>query len=256
MSKHQIAITGWLKEFLLTLKKMFTRRRPFDRYFNLKLGNVTGYGRIIPKDQIPEWWSKGWIAAPGFFSFGLRPKENEIFVFGTPKTLMDVEPSTLIGKKIAGYGSGGWYGMGSPGYFGLLIHEGDTASQDAVALLYTVFGASSYTLVDNRIVDCHPHLYDRFHPWLAPQYVEEHIPHWDDLSEILRDSEITAVDLTDNRFTLQFEKDGQRHVIEFVKNDPRLAPYWNGIPMRDAFDTGIIRERFIFNEPGAVLFDG
>lgn len=256
MSKCPIWITGWLKENLLTLKKMFTRKDPFDRYFNLNLGNVTGYGRIIPKNQIPEWWSKGWIAAPGFSTFGHRPKEDEIFVFGTPQTLMNVEPSTLIGKKIVGHGTYGWYGMGSPGYFGLLIHERDKDSQDAVALLYTVFGARSYTLVDNRIVGCHPHLYDRFHPWLAPQYVEEHIPHWDDLSEILGDREITAVDLTDDRFTLQFEKDGQGHVVEFVKNDPRLAPYWNGIPLRDAFDTGIIREWFVFQEPGAVLFGG
>ncbi len=255
MSKHQIAITGWLKEFLLTLKKMFTRRRPFDRYFNLKLGNVTGYGRIIPKDQIPEWWSKGWIAAPGFFTFGFRPKEDEVFVFGTPKTLMDVEPSTLIGKKIVGHGTYGWYGMGSPGYFGIVLSDSTTEAENQTVLVYAVGYAAGYTLINYRVLSCSPHLYDRFHPWLAPQYVEEQIPHWDDLSEILRDSEITAVDLTDDRFTLQFEKDGQRHVIVFVKNDSRLAPYWNGIPLRDAFDTGIIRERFVFQEPGAVLFE-
>ncbi|MFN8529766.1 MAG: hypothetical protein U0670_14260 [Anaerolineae bacterium] len=249
-------IGRWLSKILIALSDRLTPKYPYAKYFNLKLGQVNDYGRIVPKDQVPEWLAKGWVEVPGFSTFGFRPKVDEVFVFGTPKTLMDIEPSTLIGMKIAGYGGGGWYGMGSPGYFGLVLHDSDTDGKDGIALLYTVWFASSYMLVDDRIVACSPQLYDRFHPWLAPQYVEEHIPHWDDLSEILCESEMTALDLADDQLTVRFEKNGKQHIIEFVKNDPRLAPYWNGIPLRDAFDTGVIRERFIFQEPGAILFEG
>lgn len=247
-------IGRWLLRLFLTLNDRFKPKHPYAQYFNLKLGQVKGYGRIVPKDQVVEWQAKGWVEALGFSTFGHRPEPDEVFVFGTPQTLMDIEPSTLIGRKIVGYGGGGWYGMGSPGYFGLMLHDNDSVSQHQIALLYAVSSASNYTLVDGRNVICYyPPLDERFHPWVL-HYPNEQKPNWDALLEITRESEITAVDLADDQLTLSFEKDGKQHTIEFVKNDPRLAPYWNGVPVGDAFDTGVIRERFIFQELGAVLF--
>lgn len=106
-----------------------------------------------------KWLIKGWVELPAYRDFHYGVKKDQTVILGKPTTLRDVDVDLLIGKEIIAYNSYyGSYGMGGPGFLGFVFED----SHDI--LVYAVWGSAQYTLVDGRILACHPRHYQEFNP--------------------------------------------------------------------------------------------
>jgi hypothetical protein len=120
-------------------------------------------------------------------------------------------------------------------------------------LVFAVWGAAEYTLIDRRVVGCHPRYYDNFHPWFS-FWSDEHIPNWDDLTPALVGSRIEGVELSDERCAVEIQKAEANHTIEFLKNDQLLPLMGNVEARKDAFSFGVMGDYLVFqHEWGGVV---
>jgi len=233
-----------------SLRRLFGYRSP-SPYHKLKMGKITEYSIIIDEHERAWFERRGWIEAPGLFGWGYRPKEGQIVMISRPLTLSGIIPESLIGQKIIAFATNyGSYGMGGPSFMGITLDNQPTENK---VLIYAVWNSGEYIILDDRIVLCHARYYDKHRPWFS-FWADEDIPNWDDLSPIIIGAEITNIDVLPDKLTLILTKNDQEHLMEFVRNDPRLCKMGNGEPRVNAFNSGVISEYILFQHPNAVLW--
>lgn len=217
------------------------------------MGLIKHYSLTISKSELQFWLDKGWEEAPKFDS-KLDPMKTTIL--GKPKTLSNIKINTLIGKTIVNYGTNyGTYGMGGPGFLGFKLDSSPNTENEHIdgnIMVYAVWGASQYTLIDDRVIECNYQFYSKVHPWIS-KFSDENIPNWDDLGIIILGSQISDIKLTDNNCTIYVSKEGHIHTIEFLRNDPRLPLQGNGQPRSSAFALGSISNFIVFQQENAIL---
>lgn len=140
--------------------------------------------------------------------------------------------------------------MGGPGFLGITLSNQPEARK---VMVYAVWGASQYTLLDNRELQCHPRYYDTRHPWLSA-FANEDVPNWDELTPVLIGCRIDRVELNQRRLALHLRKGEETHLLEFLANDERLPLFGNGDARKDAFESGVISDYILFQHPDAVLW--
>lgn len=232
------------------LKQLFSRAK-VPPYRQLKLGLICEYSLIIRKADLAGFLARGWREAADFRDFHYRAGFRQTVVLSKPRTLSEIEVETLIGKRITGFSTYyGSYGMGGPGFFGLSL---DRQPADQQIMVYAVWGAAQYTLLDDREIACSPRYYDERHPWLS-HYADKHISNWDELSPVLIGCRIEKIDLTPDSCVVHLLGDHQKHRLEFVKNDGRLPRQGNGDLRKNAFDDKSISEYLVFQREDAVLW--
>lgn len=233
------------------------KRRKAHPYMNLGIGIIQRYALKIPKEELNIWLASGWIEDSSFYDIHYAPKPDETIVFGKPQTLAETDINNLVGRKIVGYDSGyGSYGMGGPGFLGFTLSVDPDIAQintNRDVLVYAVWGAGQYTLIDNRVFTCSPLFYSEFHPWLS-EFANIDISTWDDLAPILLDGQIVGIDLDNDKCVISVSNGGKEHIIEFLKNDPRLPPQGNREPRRDAFASKPISQYLVIQKEKAVLY--
>ncbi len=237
------------------LLDLLKKKRAPHPYENLKMGLIKQYSLIIPKSSLQIWLDKGWIENPDFRDFHYAPKPTETVVLGKPSTLSEIDTSRLVGRTIVNYSWYGTCGMGGPGFLGFTLdNQLDTEEEivDENVLVYAVWGAAEYTLIDNRVVECSPQFYRDFHPWVS-RFADEDIPNWDDLGPVLPGSRVDFIGLSGSNCIITVSKGDQNHIIEFFKNDASLPPFGNGNPRRDAFSLGVIGDSIVFQHEKAAL---
>lgn len=212
-------------------------------YPQLDMGLVKAYTLMIPKWQRDKFLQRGWTEASDFRQFHYHPSINETIMITKPKTLIDIGISDLIGQNVTNYATRyGSYGMGGPGFLGFKLSE---QSDDDKILIYAVWGADEYTLIDGREIWCHPRYQDERNPWMKNK---------DELDAVLIDSKIMHCDITDDQFLVHIQQQRQDHLIEFVKNDDRLPKLGGGTDREDAFFNSSISEYILFKHSNAVLW--
>jgi hypothetical protein len=219
------------------------------------MGMIKAYSLIIPKTELSLWLDKGWVEVPDFHSFHYAPSPSETVVLSKPLRLSDVDATSLVGRTILAYDTHyGTYGMGGPGFLGFTLSDSILQRYPANTdvLVYAVWGSGNYTLIDNRVVECHPRFYGAFHPWIS-DYVDSDAENWDDLTPALVGGLIDAIQVRDEVCTVTVTQKNDAHIIEFLKNDSRLPPHGNESPRQDAFDTGKIADYMLFQIEKGVL---
>jgi hypothetical protein len=240
-----------LATFIDWIQRLGKKPDPDD----LKMGLIRRYAIIVPQEEVATWVEKGWKEEPAFrVSFHPLP-QGIMAVFGKPKTILEVGTDEIIGRYVTDYSA--YYGSSSmgagPGFLGFTLSEKPDVEGSSFVLVYAVGRSGEYTLLDNRIIQCHPIYYNTFHPWIS-DYGDEDIPNWDDLHDVIVGSVITAVLLEADRCVITLNKSGVQHGLEYVKNDSRLAPFGNGQPRKDAVTSGTIGDYLIVQAPNGVLY--
>jgi hypothetical protein len=240
-----------LAAFIDWIQRLGKKPDPND----LNMGEIGRYAIFVPQEEVAAWIEKGWKEDPAFpVLFGRSLPEGIVAVFGKPKTILEVGTDEIVGRYITDYSPYyGSYGMGGPGFLGFTLSEKPEMQASLFILVYAVDGAAQYTLLDDRIVQCSPSYYDTFHPWMS-RYADEDIPNWNDLTDVILSSVITNVYLEVDRCSITLQQSGVEHMLEFVKNDTRLAPFGNGQPREDAFTSGTIGDCLIVQVPNGVLY--
>lgn len=211
---------------------------------------IKEYSMIVPEDELAEWTNKGWVEDKSFTDFEYYAEAGETMLLGTPAALLDIEPDSLIGKTILGFTTHlGSYGMGGPGFFGLLM-ERDGARE---YLVYAVWASGQYITIDDRVIECHINYNEAYHPWISQWAGESEENQWDNLSGILKGSVITGVSLTENELRIEITSNAAAHLITFHKYKDTLPPHGNGEPRKPAFAEGVIGESIVFCHENAVL---
>lgn len=211
---------------------------------------IKEYSMIVPEEELAEWTNKGWVEDKSFTDFHYYAEAGETMLLGTPETLLDIELDSLIGKTILDFSSHlGSYGMGGPGFFGLLM-ERDGARE---YLVYAVWASGQYMTIDNRVIECHINYNEAYHPWISQWPGENDENQWDDLSGILKGSVITGVLLTEDEFRIGITSNAADHSIIFHRYKDTLPPHGNGEPRKPAFEEGVIGTFIVFSQENAVL---
>ena len=117
-------------------------------FLNLPCPEIEQYSLLIPIEEIEKWQAKGWrtyqeIGLPegdeeAWMLYGDFDKATQMLLFNQPDSIVEVDSDRLIGKKITGINTNnGTYGMGGPGYFGILL-------EDEEYLVYTLWNSKKY----------------------------------------------------------------------------------------------------------------
>lgn len=224
--------------------------KPIPQYRNLNMGLIKQYSMIIPKDEIEKWKLMGWVEDKSFRDFDYCPDTHETVILSRPKTLLDIEIEKLKGKQILDYSTHlGSYGMGGPGFFGVLINN----DEELEYIVYAVWASDQYIMMDNRVIGCHINFNSSYHPWISRWTGEDEDNQWDDLTDLLIGSTISGVFLSETQFVIEIMCKGQNHTIIFYKYNEELPPHGNGDARKPAFADGPIGNYIVFCNKNALL---
>ncbi|SNR14160.1 hypothetical protein [Tenacibaculum jejuense] len=220
-------------------------------YINLKIGDIEQYAMVVKKQDLLTWKTQDWLE---YTEIGLPEGdeeahmlygeicEDEQLIFSRPKLLKQKEKANIIGLKIIDFNSHlGTYGMGGPGFFGLLLSNNEY-------LTYTVWNAGSYVIINNKVVECNPELYHKTQPWVS-NFGEDKT--WNFLTEYISGSKIVAYTIHQDSLEIKAEKNTTTFKIHFLKNDKRL-PRKTG-RKRNAYKKGKIEDYILFQHKNAIL---
>jgi hypothetical protein len=213
------------------------------------MGLIEACTLIVPKASLPIWTAEGWVELPGYADFLYAAGEDEMVIARRPDTLATRGAAELMGAEIAGWCNFlGTYGMGGPGFFGLLLPPRAEAAYREY-LVFAVWGAEEYILLDGRVLGTHPRYRDRYVPWLASGDEGRAT-----LDAVLMGARIEAAELVDDHLRMTLSQGGRSHVLECVRNDPRLPPFGGGGPREPAYKEGVIADYLVFQPENAVLW--
>ncbi len=223
---------------------------------NISTQNIAGiaeYSMIIDQTELEYWIEKGWVekeykklegrAKQIAQMFSNYPEENQTIIQNSPVLLKDYDCEQLIGKRIWSFSATlGDYGMGGPGFFGLLL-------DDEEYLTYAVWGSGRYVLVDDNVVECNLELYSSCKPLYSNYGGHDS---WNKLRPLINGALIIDYQLEEHQFTLKIQKKKEIHQIRFVQNDT-LIPCSEEI-VEDAYSDGIISDYLLFQHKFATLY--
>lgn len=220
-------------------------------YVNLKIGDIAQYSMVIKKDDLSYWKDLGWEEykeidlrkgdEDAYLLYGELNKEVETLIFNRPILLKDTLKEKITGKTILEINSRlGTYGMGGPGFFGLLLESNEY-------VVYSVWNAGNYVFVNDRIVECSLDCYYKAKPWISnfSNLV------WDDLTDYIVGSTIIDYTIGDEACKLQLQKGTKNIEIQFVRNDKKI-PRKAG-RFRTAFKDGKIGDYIVFQHKDGTL---
>lgn len=230
--------------------KFFKRKVKQQPFENLNIGLIEQYSMIIKKKDLEYWLIKGWVESPKFTHFHYAPEKDETVVLGKPKTINEVGAKMIVGHKIIKYCQClGSYGMGGPGFFGLLL---ENTEGNREYLVYAVWASGEYILLDGRVVLSHAKYNKQFHPWVS-KWANPDTEDWDDLSPLIEGAIIEKTELFEDKLIIKINKSNSLHSFEFYRYDDRLPPHGSGKDRGNAFDEGVIGDYIVFQQEGAVL---
>jgi hypothetical protein len=216
---------------------------------HLGMGLIEACTLIVPKASVPTWTAEGWAELPGYFDFLYAAEEDEMVIARRPDTLTARGASELVGAQIAGWCNIlGSYGMGGPGFFGLLLPPRAGAAYREY-LVFAAWGADQYVLLDGRVLDAAPRYRDQYGPWLAGGDEGRAA-----LDAALIGASIEAAEVADDHLRMTLSHRGRAHVLEYLRHDPRLPPMGGGGPREPAYEEGTIADYLVFQPESAVLW--
>lgn len=220
---------------------------------NPNYAGITEYSMIINRSELEFWKEKGWVEKEFeklegqdkqiIQLFSDYPEDHETVIECQPVLLKEYDCSQLIGRRIWGYSTQlGDYGMGGPGFFGLLL-------DNLEYLTYAVYGAGLYVLVDERAVECNYELYHKYKPLYSNFGGSDS---WDLLSKIINGSNIIDYQAEDHQLTLTLRKKKDFHTLQFVRNSPLIPRKAGRFP--NAYKKGVISDYLVFQHKNATLY--
>lgn len=136
-----------------------------------------------------------------------------------PTTLRTLGVDRIVGREIIKWDQSlGTYGMGGPGFAGMLLSK--THSSPEEWLILTLWGADNWLLLDGRWVNAHPKWYDEQRPWNG--WGKER---WNEFTPIVVGTRILEAHITDNESLIHIEnlKLRKRYLLELPQDTMRLS---------------------------------
>jgi len=163
---------------------------------------------------------------------------------------MVIEVENLIGKQILDYSTClGFYGMGGPGFFGLLIENDGLLEY----IVYAIWASDQYIMMDDRVIGCHINYNSSYHPWISHWAGESEENQWDELTDKLIGSFISGVLLSETQFVIKTMSNEQNHTLIIYKYNEDLPPHGSGEARKPAFIDGPIGKYIVFCNQNALL---
>lgn len=206
------------KRILENLKMGLVKARlPFIKKRNLKnleMGLVKANFVCIHKKQKSLWVERGFEEQRNYPIFLHKLKRDETVMLGIPKTIIEFGINNFVNAKVLEASTCfGTYGMGGPGFFGLLC---DT-KQGHFELTLTIWGSGQYVMMDGRVIECHPVYIEQYNPWIQRTDKE--------LNSILIGAVINSIELSaaECKMILKFI-DNTEHEIVIYRYNKNLPP--------------------------------
>jgi hypothetical protein len=209
----------------------------------LNMGLVEANFVCIHKSEKAIWLGRGFEEQRDFPIFLGELNDDETVMLGIPRTISDFGASNFEGAKVLKISTSlGTYGMGGPGFFGLLCGT----KQGHFWLTFTVWGSGQYVMMDKRVIECHSAYSEQYSPWRNKGD--------DELNFIFAESVITNINLSaeECKINLTFI-DGTNHEMIMYKYNKNLPPMGNGKPRKPAFEEGTLLDYLLVTYEYTVL---
>ncbi|MBN1545929.1 MAG: hypothetical protein JW902_04645 [Syntrophaceae bacterium] len=178
-------------------------------------------------------------------------KKNNIVEKRPVDTLLNRGIGSIIGQSIWQINfSMGSYGMGGPGFVGLLLGSQQGSEE---WMVFTIWGADWSMLFDDHWVGAHPMFYQQQKPLRSDVLSGGKLLEWDNFSGQIINGKIVDAKLTDKTFVMSIEQNGIRHKFEVLDEDPRLPPMPKGGPRRTLSAADKLGDYIIFHEVGGKI---
>jgi hypothetical protein len=234
--------TGWSAQTYAE-KNGHAEIAAYLKLWNLQMGLVEANFAVIDNAEKPTWIERGFTECREFPIFLNELDEDKTVMLGVPRTIDEFGTDELLNARILDVSTHlGTYGMGGPGFFGILCE----ARPDPVWLNVALWGAESYVLLDGRVIGCHSDYYPQYHPWTEKSH--------DELFRVFKNAVITAIDLTVRDCALRFvSADRMKHECVICRFSDKLPPQGNGEPRKPAFEDGKMSDYLLVTYVDTVL---
>lgn len=233
----------WSGTFELRKRRFWERHRLGTGVFSGTVLQGLSYGQWM------EWlWSK-----PRLKARTLRPDEKTQIVYA--KTAGNQRPLRLrdaadrcLGRRVLEWSANqGTYGMGGPGFFGLLLESTPDYPEEWFTL--TLWGATDWLLVDDRWLSAHPRYYEIQKP-LTGNFGPDQT--WDEFTALATNSIVEKSQVHPTHFSFVLRKNGDQTRIDLPEDTERLpklggvdqAREWN--PEEETQDAWVFHQSTLY----------
>lgn len=215
------------------------------KYLNLNMGLVKENFVIADIHEMDVWKARGFEKIRKYPIFHYTPDPMHVIMLGKPLTIDQFGLETLKNSRIVDFCHHlGTYGMGGPGFVGLKI-QGDSGDR---WLVYCVWNAGQYILLDNRVLECHPKFSEDYNPWIGFDHQEKSITA---IKKLLDQAVIQNISLSHEALTITLtDAKSNIHVIETRKTSDQFPPLGGTGKKSDAYADGAMRDYWL------VIYDG
>lgn len=207
------------------------------------MGLVEANFVCIEKKDKQMWLERGFEEQRDFPIFFGDLEEEETVMLGVPKTITAFGTALFIEAQVVEVSTRlGTYGMGGPGFFGLLCQT----LQGTFWLTMTVWSSGEYVMLDGRVIECPSQYEAQYHPW--------QIGDDEEINVLLKDATIKGIDLSDTECRINFEcRNGMQHEAVIYQYHDQLPPMGDGEPRKRAFTTGTLSDCLLVTYEDTVL---
>lgn len=198
------------------------RKRRFWEKHQLKAG-VWSTSTLVGVSY-GTWMEWNW-SQPRLEARLLRGSDRGQIVYATldgkgnrPPRLRDAGAGRCRGRKVLEWSANqGTYGMGGPGFFGLLLESKGPYPREWMTL--TLWGASEWLILDDDWVAAHP----RYYPLRRPLYSDFAEDSWDQVTPILVGATLDSIEVERSHFRFVLESGARLELPEETGRLPRLG---------------------------------
>ena len=179
-----------------------------------------------------------------------------------PRTIQDEGVERIINRKIIEWQLAlGSYGMGGPGFFGMLLEKTEKFNQEWLVL--TLWAASEWLLMNKQWVHASSifhhiqkplfsgHILKQYDPSSGKEFPEQE--GWDNFSELIIDGVISDATIDKNHAMIKISLDDRINIIEIPK-DKSLLPVWGGDKKAKTLDNDSnLADAWVFTGSGNLI---
>lgn len=172
---------------------------------------------IADSKEMYVWEARGFERIKKYPIFHYTPNPMQVIMLGKPLTIGQFGLEALKDGRIVDFCPYmGTYGMGGPGFVGFKI-QGDFGLR---WLVYCIWSAGQYILLDDRVLQCHPKFSESYNPWIDFDHQEKSITM---IKRLLGEAVIQNISLSGETLTITLTG-SDSHTIKAQRISDQFPP--------------------------------
>lgn len=209
------------------------------KYLNLSIGLVKENYVVVKRKDKSLWKTRGFKSIHKYPIFHYKPNHSEVIMLGKPTDIMQFGTNNFQSNSILDVSTCcGTYGMGGPGFFGMKL-KGNYGTR---WLTYCIWNAGEHILFDDRVLECHPDISEKYNPWITEDYLNS----TNSLKNLLCEMKIEEVILSDESIRINLiDSSSKSHYLESYKYSEKYPEQVGTGKKRNSYNDGVMKNYWL-----------